>query len=89
MTLLNASPENIQQLLQIHTDFPPLPYTNRLRSFVNCSVVSVSVSISVLVLYLNCRSVLYFRQVQVKKKKHIHKTKLLSNFFQLLLIVTS
>lgn len=88
MTLLNASPENIQKLLQIHTDFPPLPYTNRLRSFVNCSVVSVSVSISVLVLYLNCRSVLYFRQVQVKKK-HIHKTKLLSNFFQLLLIVTS
>lgn len=70
MTLFNASPENIQQLLQIHTDFPPLPYTNRLRSFVNCSVVSVSVSvsISVLVLYLNCRSVLYFRQVQVKKK---------------------
>lgn len=63
MTLLNASPENIQKLLEIHTDFPSLPYTNRLRSFVNCSVVSVPVS--VIVLYLNCRSVLYFRQVQV------------------------
>lgn len=80
MTLLNASPENIQKLLQINTDFPPLPYTNRLRSFVNCSVVSVSVSISVLVLYLNCRSVLYFRQVQVKKETHTHTKQ---NYYQI------